>query len=103
MERNVREIILQRRKQMAVHSCLYYMMDESIVSDDQWQRWADELERLQNAHPEFMKIGFMDSEFRDWTGATGAHLNHRHPWTRIKAERILEYHNRVNKSVNNHL
>ena len=64
-ERTIREVILQRRKQMAVHSCLYYMMDESIVSDDQWQRWADELERLQNAHPELMKLGFMDSEFRD--------------------------------------
>ena len=95
MERTPREIILQRRKQMAVHSCLYYMMDESIVSDDQWQRWADELERLQQAHPECMKIGFMDSEFRDWTGATGAHLNHRHPWTYAKAQRVLEYHQNV--------
>ena len=97
MSRTVREIILQRRKQMAVHSCLYYMLDESIVSDDQWQRWADELERLQQAHPEHMKIGFMDSEFRDWTGATGAHLNHRHPWTWVKAQRILEYHQSVAK------
>jgi NAD-dependent DNA ligase len=70
------------------------MMDESIVSDDQWQKWATELQKLQEEHPEYLKIGFMDSEFRDWTDATGAHLNHRHPWTYAKALSILEYHNK---------
>ena len=61
-----REIILQRRKQMAVHSCIYYALDESIISDDTWQSWADELEQLQRNHPECMKIGFMDAEFYDY-------------------------------------
>ena len=91
MNRTPKEIILQRRKQMAVHSCLYYEMNENIVSDDQWQKWADELEQLQRDYPEHQNIGFMDSQFYDWTGATGNHLNHRHPWTYKKALQLLEY------------
>ena len=41
---------------MAVHSCLYYMMDESIISDDTWQKGADELEQLQRKHPEWRTL-----------------------------------------------
>ena len=50
--------IRQRRSQMLIHSCLYYEMDDSIVSDDQWQQWADELEVLQKENPKFMNIDF---------------------------------------------
>lgn len=85
---------------MLIHSCLYYELDESIVSDHKWQEWADELEKLQREHPQDCKIGFFDREFYDWSGTTGAHLNHRHPWTMAKAKRILEYHrgnNRIEK------
>ena len=91
-ERSIKEIIRQRRAQMLIHSCIYYELNDNIVSDHQWQDWADELERLQSAHPEECKIGFFDQEFRNWTGATGNHLNHRHPWVLRKAQSILEKH-----------
>ena len=84
------EKIRQRRAQMLVHSCIYYEMDNNIISDHTWQRWADELQKLQEEHPEHLNIGFYDWNFRDWDGATGAHLPHRDPWVYRKAQYLLE-------------
>lgn len=75
---------------MLIHSCIYYELDNSVISDDVWQRWADELEQLQLKYPEHTKIGFFDFEFSDWTGATGNHLPLRDPWVISKARYILE-------------
>ena len=44
---SIKERIRQRRAQMLVHSCLYYELNENIVDDHTWQKWADELEVLQ--------------------------------------------------------
>ena len=94
----IKEKINQRRAQMLIHSCLYYEMNESIVDDHTWQRWADELQKLQEENPS-IKTGFFDWEFRDWDGSTGTHLNHRHPWTYSKAQKILEYHKRFGQKT----
>lgn len=87
----LRERIKQRRAQMLIHSCIYYEMDENIVSDHQWQDWADELHALQVAWPELMQLDFYDHVFKDWTGATGNHLPHRDPWVYSKATQILQW------------
>lgn len=65
-------LIAQRRTQMVIHSYLYYVLDQPIVSDATWQRWADELVQLQAAHPG--PVNDMDQDFADWTGDTGMHL-----------------------------
>lgn len=65
-------LIAQRRAQMLVHSYLYYVLDSPIVSDDTWQRWADELVQLQRDHPG--PVDDYDHDFADWTGDTGMHL-----------------------------
>lgn len=70
----VQSKIRQRRSQMLVHSYIYYVLDDNIVSDDDWQRWANELRDLQNQYPEYCKINFFDKEFSDWNGDTGAML-----------------------------
>ncbi len=82
--------IKRRRAQMLIHSCIYYEMNDSIISDHQWQEWADELQQLQTLHPDCMVINFFDWEFRNWDGATGNHLPHRDPWVFAKANYILE-------------
>jgi len=86
----VKEKIRQRRSQMLVHSCLYYEMDESIVSDDKWQQWANELALLQDENPNDCNIDFYDKEFEDWTGASGAFLPLNDPKVRSKAAYILK-------------
>lgn len=59
---------------MLVHSRLYYIDDAPIVTDGQWQKWANELRDLQAKYPELTKIGLYDDKFSDWTGDTGFHL-----------------------------
>ena len=88
----IKEKIRQRRSQMLVHSCIYYEMDNNIVSDDTWQRWANELTTLQNENPDDCIIDFFDDEFKDWDGSTGTHLPLRNPIVRGKALLILKLH-----------
>ncbi len=90
----IKSLIKRRRHQMLIHSCLYYELDESIISDDVWQTWADELEVLQTQYPDHCKVGFYDFDFKDWTGATGNHLPLRDPWIVNKAKYVLEVHSK---------
>lgn len=91
VQQTIPEKIKQRRSQMLVHSCLYYDMDESIIDDHTWQRWADELSELQNANPQHCKINFFDKEFDGWDGTSGYHLPLRNPYVQSKARQILSY------------
>ena len=75
---------------MLLHSCIYYELNDNIISDHQWQEWADELQQLQEKHPKHCSIGCWDWEFRDWDGATGAHLPHRHPWVYSMSKWLLK-------------
>lgn len=43
---------MQRRRQFLVHSFLYYVCDNEIVSDTKFNVWTRELIQLQNDHPE---------------------------------------------------
>lgn len=80
-EQKIFEKIKQRRSQMLVHSCLYYEFDTNIVTDHQWQAWADELAQLQKDYPHLCeKMGWYDDYFRDWNGSSGYNLPHRDPW-----------------------
>lgn len=65
-------LITQRRTQLVVHSYLYYVLDQPIVSDDKWQDWADQLVQLQRDYPG--PVDDLDPDFADWTGDTGVHL-----------------------------
>lgn len=85
---SIPEKIRQRRAQMLIHSYLYYVADDPIVSDDDWQKWANDLTDLQKKYPRESKIGFFDGEFSDWTGDTGMHLPLKHPWVISKATYI---------------
>ena len=81
--------IRRRRAQMLVHSCIYYELNDNVITDHKWQEWADELQQLQEQNPDCCSIDFFDHEFKDWTGATGNHLPHRHPWVFAKAHYII--------------
>ena len=86
----IKEKIRQRRSQMLVHSYLYYIEDTPIISDDTWQRWANELVELQRENPFDCNIDFFDKEFSDWTGDTGFHLPLKNPKVKEKAIQIFK-------------
>ncbi|WP_017879713.1 DNA ligase LigA-related protein [Janthinobacterium sp. CG3] len=80
------ELIRRRRTQMLIHSYAYYVLDTPMISDDVWQRWADELVALQGAHSR--KNGHYDRAFEDWDGSTGMHLP-KDEWVRAKTRQVL--------------
>ena len=60
---------------MLVHSYIYYELDQSIVSDSKWSKWAKELEQLQRDYPkESVEVEYYE-DFKDWDGSSGAFLN----------------------------
>jgi hypothetical protein len=68
------ELINRRRRQMHVHSVLYYHMNTSIIDDHTFDKWAVELASLQRDFPQFKHKGYMPGIFENWTGDTGMHL-----------------------------
>lgn len=96
-EQTVKEQLIRRRRgQMLIHSYIYYWLGESIITDDTWQAWANELKELQTPP---VKIGFYDKEFKDWDGSTGCHLP-RDTWVITKARQLLRYAHEHNMPVN---
>ena len=63
--------ILQRRRQILVHSYIYYEMDDSIVSDAQWSQWAKELVWLSQEFPDIAKEVPYSKEFEGFDASTG--------------------------------
>lgn len=88
MQQTIAEKIKQRRRQMLVHSYIYYEKNKNIISDAVWSKWAMELADLQKKHPkEAAEVEFAD-QFADWDGSSGAFLKFPEN-IRTVAERLL--------------
>lgn len=59
---------------MLVHSYIYYVLGDNVVSDHRWQEWANDLVKLQKENG--WEFGFYDSQFQDWDASTGYHLKY---------------------------
>ncbi len=68
--------IEQRRRQIMVHSYIYYEMDDSVVSDEQWSQWAKELIWLTQEFPDIAKECVYNKEFDGFEGSTGFDFNY---------------------------
>jgi hypothetical protein len=86
--RDPMDMINRRRRQIHVHSILYYHFDTNLIPDHVYDAWCVELAALQKSHPDSKHIGYMPGVFADWTGETGFHLptTDRAYWL---AERLL--------------
>lgn len=71
----IREKIRQRRRQMLVHSYIYYELNDNIIPDSKWAEWAKELVQLQQDYPKESEEEEFYDMFRDWDGSSGAFLN----------------------------
>jgi len=67
-------IINRRRRQLHVHSIIYYHMGQNLIDDATFDAWANELTALQASYPESKHKGYLPSVFEDWNGNTGMHL-----------------------------
>lgn len=82
--------IQQRRFQILVHSYLYYDLDNSIISDDQWSEWAVELANLQVSNPELAKQVIFADAFWKFDGSSGYNLPYRDPQIVAIGDRLLK-------------
>lgn len=87
-------LIQRRRLQILVHSCIYYHLNGSIVSDHVYDAWSKELVQLQQDNPIESRIAPWHEDFIDWDGSTGYHLPNRHPWVLNKAQMLLALYDR---------
>lgn len=89
-EEEVKSLIERRRKQLLVHSVIYYRMNETLVSDQIWAKWALELEDLTKKYPEIAQDAFLAEEFKDFDHSTGYNLPLEMPWAVAKAYWLVE-------------
>lgn len=68
------ELIDRRRRQIHVHSVMYYQWDTTLVADHVFDAWSNELVDLHRNHPDLIGVGYRPDLFADWTGDTGMHL-----------------------------
>jgi len=92
-ELRIAEKILQRRYQLLVHSCIYYHLDQNVVSDTTWNKWSNELVQLQKLYPKIAEQVSLHEYFSDWDGSTGAFLPITQPWVIKIAYQLLDIKN----------
>lgn len=89
-EAEIGELINRRRRQVAVHSFLYYRMYESLVSDHVFDKWCVELVGLQENHPAIAeKVTFLRDYFLGWKGESGYDIPYDE-YIQAKAEQLKQ-------------
>ena len=85
----IAELISRRRRQVLVHSIIYYRMNENIISDAQWTSWANELDELQKRYPDIASTCPLADAFSDFDPSTGFNLPLDDPWAVNKAQQLV--------------
>lgn len=83
------ELIKRRRLQLSLHSTVYYVYNMNLISDSEYDRFSEELVKLQKYYPEVSKDAPLYEEFKDWDGSTGFHLSDRVKDVHHKALRMI--------------
>lgn len=99
--RTIAEVIQQRRYQMLVHSFIYYQLNQSIVSDHDFDKWAKELVVLQERYPDIAKTVVYHNEFKAFDGSSGFDLPYNLPEIQERAMRVLEEYKKRQKRLLN--
>jgi len=81
--------IKQRRIQILIHSCIYYVFGENIIEDYLFDEWCKEYVSMMKDY-DGDYTDYFDKDFEDFTGETGFHLPLRHPWVMSKAQYLID-------------
>lgn len=92
----IAELINRRRRQVLVHSVIYYKMSENIISDAKWAEWALELENLQRDYPDIAEKCPYAKEFRGFDHSTGMNLPLHDSWAVNKAFQLINLRDKKN-------
>nr|BDD45044.1 hypothetical protein 32 [Bacillaceae bacterium] len=70
----VAELITRRRRQILVHSCLYYRLNDNVIDDHTYDLWSKELAELQQQYPDIAAQCERHEDFKDFDGSSGFDL-----------------------------
>lgn len=88
---DIKALINQRRRQVLVHSVIYYKLDDNIISDSKWSAWANELDTLQKLFPDEAKECVYSDAFENFDPSSGFNLPLDDPWAMRKAQQLLQW------------
>ena len=88
------ELITRRRRQILVHSVIYYRLNTNIISDHTYDAWSEELVKLQRDYPQESEQAPFANAYREFDGSTGAFLPIHEPNIIAKAVQLIDYHKR---------
>lgn len=88
------ELINRRRRQILVHSVIYYKFDDNIISDYTWSQWAKELDELQRKYPQIAANCVLADEYKNFDPSTGFNLPLDDPWAVRRAQHLLDMRDR---------
>lgn len=92
----IEELIHRRRRQILIHSYLYYQMNTNIISDHMYDSLCKELAELQQNHPtESNNVEFYKEDFKLFDGSTGFDLP-KDDWLHVLSQQLLAEHRKVN-------
>ena len=84
----IKELISRRRRQILVHSVIYYRLNDNLIDDTTWSKWAVELEKLQNQYPKIAAECPLAKEFINFDHSTGMSLPLDDQWA-VRTARYL--------------
>ena len=85
----IKELISRRRRQVLIHSVIYYKLNDNLIDDATWSKWALELEELQNQYPKIAADCPLAKEFINFDHSTGMSLPLDNPWAVRTAQYLL--------------
>lgn len=91
----VKELINRYRRQILLFSFIYYRMNDSIISDAEYDRRAKKLMELQRQYPDIAEECVFAEAFRDFSETTsGFNLPLHDPWVISRGTWLRDYHYR---------
>ncbi|ASS71673.1 DNA ligase LigA-related protein [Bacillus atrophaeus] len=95
MDKDILELIGRRRRQILVHSFLYYQLNENIIADHTFDLWSQELVQLQEKYPEESRQAVYYAEFTKFDGSSGYDLPYSLPEIQSTGHKLLDYHKKL--------
>jgi len=88
---DILEKINRRRRQILVHSAIYYEFNNNIISDTMFDNWCRELVILHSKYIKECQQAVFQDVFKTWTGCSGYDLlkGQAGEWARYKAQQLL--------------
>lgn len=91
-------LIERRRRQILIHSCIYYEFNDNILEDYQYDAFAKELKQLVKDNPKEAQQALFNDEFKQWDKSdcpSGYDLPYNNAWVRDKAIYLMRLRDEV--------